>query len=443
MEFIGKLCLCALGISLIACNDGKEPEPVTSEITPIFTVTKLDACVGETVLPCLVFRDKTGKESKYRGGESGWKWSVTDNEVARMNLSGEIEALSQGTTTVTVSNSSATKKAVMTLRVLRAGALEDGLSKEMIYTTGKQLKYNAVMQSFDIAGEDLYCAQLGSGTSNHLIVVNRLSADGGVQDFMTLKYFGHASTIVVDREEDGTDRIWIGSHGTRTSTTDFSYRLSQTVGRFAYRPGVNLTTATCLDHLWIPQRRNIHPALDRENGIAAFWSQDKNGNGYINTYRLSDIEKIPPVEKTLSFKNTTGAGNTSEPEVTDYPTAVVRDLSTITPLSTFQIKQKSDMQGFEVAGGRIYYYEGKGNNNDGKAASTAWVSVYSLDGRLVEQTAVNAVSDIAALNAQGLTDTGYMEPESLKMKDGALYLGFAARGSDNVRRVAILKYRLR
>jgi hypothetical protein len=47
------------------------------------------------------------------------------------------------------------------------------------------------------------------------------------------------------------------------------------------------------------------------------------------------------------------------------------------------------------------------------------------------------------LNQYGITATGYMEAEGIKMKNGILYLGFASKSTDNLRRVNIFQFRIR
>ena len=88
------------------------------------------------------------------------------------------------------------------------------------------------------------------------------------------------------------------------------------------------------------------------------------------------------------------------------------------------------------------YYEGEGNDNNGAAASTAWVSLMDFNGTLAWRESVAAITDLGSLSSFGLTATGYMEPESLKIKNGTMYLGFASKSSDDIRRVAILQYPL-
>ena len=92
--------------------------------------------------------------------------------------------------------------------------------------------------------------------------------------------------------------------------------------------------------------------------------------------------------------------------------------------------------------GKIYYYEGAGNNNDGATPSTATVSIFDFNGNLIRRHDVAAIEDMGALASQGLTSTGYMEPEGIKFYDGMLYCGFASRSTDDVRRAVVLQYDL-
>ena len=74
--------------------------------------------------------------------------------------------------------------------------------------------------------------------------------------------------------------------------------------------------------------------------------------------------------------------------------------------------------------------------------SKAYVTVFNYSGKIVvPRTEVAAVADKAGLAAAGLTTTGYAEGESLKVRDGKLYLGVACRdGSSGNRRANILVY---
>lgn len=82
-----------------------------------------------------------------------------------------------------------------------------------------------------------------------------------------------------------------------------------------------------------------------------------------------------------------------------------------------------------------------GNDNDGKKASVAYVTLLDLTGaQAYPRTKVGAIADMQALTTAGITATGYMEAEGIKMKNGSLWLGFASKSTDDIRRANIFRY---
>ena len=440
--------MSAIG-GLWACSKDDSGTETASTGRPEFVVKTFDLYENETALsPMNIVSD--GRTVRYDGTNgSGWIWTVVDPSVAEAASDGRLTGLKSGSSRFSVKSADGTRAAYQTVNVLAADPMKRALTREMIYSKGQMLKTNSVMQSFDLCEDGtMFCAQVGAGKTNHCIYVCKTRPEApAIENSMALKYFGHASTVVA--EMDGGDYyIWIGSYGTRTNaTTDFSYRYSQTVARLKYAAGREYLPADCAEHYWIPERRNIHPALDVGNDQVAFWCLDSGSRQYIYVYRLSEVRALAPKTVQLSFSITTGAGNTSEPEESGKPTATVRDLSELTPVAMIVLPKGGavgsvNMQGIELKNGRVYYYEGEGNDNNGAEASTAWVSLMDFNGTLAWREPVAAIADMGILSSFGLTATGYMEPESLKLKNGTLYLGFASKSSDDIRRVAILQYPL-
>ncbi len=437
--------LLSLG-GLWACGgDSSADEPAVAG-RPEFVVKTFDLYENESVLsPMNLIAD--GQTIRYDGTNgTGLVWSAADPSVVEVAADGRLTGLKRGTTRLSVKSVDGTRAAYQTLNVLPADPMQRPLSGEMIYTKGHTLKTNSVMQSFDLCEDGtMFAAQVGAGKTNHCVYVCKTRANADMESAMSLKYFGHASTVAVEAD-GGNHYIWVGSYGTRTNaTTDFSYRLSQTVARVKYAAGREFLPADCPEHYWIPERRNIHPAVDAANDQIAFWCQDNASRQYIYVYRLSEVKTLSPKTVQLTFSITTGGGNTTEPETSGKPTASVRDLSELRPVATVALPKGGEvgsvnMQGFDLKNGRLYYYEGQGNANDGTTPSTAWVSALGFDGTLAWREPVAAIADLGHLASLGVTATGFMEPESLKFKDGALYLGFATRNTDDVRRVTVLRY---
>lgn len=71
------------------------------------------------------------------------------------------------------------------------------------------------------------------------------------------------------------------------------------------------------------------------------------------------------------------------------------------------------------------------------------MTVYDFEGRIVQsRTKVRAVSDLKALTEAGITESGYIESEGVKIRRGKLFLGFASQSKkDGNRRRAIFPIR--
>ena len=101
-------------------------------------------------------------------------------------------------------------------------------------------------------------------------------------------------------------------------------------------------------------------------------------------------------------------------------------------------------QGYEIHDGRMYLMEGTSGNNDGTTGE-AYMTVYDFEGRIVQsRTKVRAVSDLKALTEAGITESGYIESEGVKIRRGKLFLGFASQSKKdgNRRRANIFQYEL-
>ena len=71
-----------------------------------------------------------------------------------------------------------------------------------------------------------------------------------------------------------------------------------------------------------------------------------------------------------------------------------------------------------------------------------YLTVRNIKGDLIERrTRVSAINDMVALDKFGLTDSGYMEAEGVKIIRGVLYLGYANKNLANKRYATILQYK--
>ena len=373
----------------------------------------------------------------------GLVWRSGNENAVRVDARGVVTGIGTGNApiTVTAPNGVYARTSVSVSNDAIFERLKAGLTDEIVYSKGVQLVRNAVMQCFDVDTKgEIYYVQI-AGTDQHKLHVIRGSANESPADYMTLRWFGHGTNMAV--EEQGNDRyIWIGSNGNKLD--DGSYSQSQTVSRIKYEAGKTLDCCAG-ETFWLEGKRNVHPAIDVASDMLAITASTTGVRDFY-VYRLSEALALPESEVSLTV---TSGGEDGTPETTGARTVKVRKLDQLTPVGRFTVNTGKtdsevgyyDFQGFDCTNGIIYFYEGVGNDNDGKKASVAYVTLLDLTGaQAYPRTKVGAIADMQALTTAGITATGYMEAEGIKMKNGSLWLGFASKSTDDIRRANIFRY---
>lgn len=368
----------------------------------------------------------------------GLTYLSSNGEIATASPDGLIKTLKTGTCTITVRSKDG-NSASMRLNVINPSVFTKALTSSMIYTSGKQLVDNSVMQSFAFGSDEyLYFTQVGTGTNANGICLSRRQKDGDTYEYMRLKYFGHGQNLSVD-SNDGAVSCWVTNYGTKNSSG--TYVDAQTIARIPFNAGQTMTSIQTTENYWIPDCKNLQVSLDETNDMMLLYTvYGSSASPRYFVYRLSEARAIVPESRTLSFKCAYG-GEVGSDYVNDYQTVMVKDLSTIKPISVFDSKL-GGKQGYEIHNGYIYIMEGAGNNNDGKSASTGKVYICDLNGNQKDVFTITASTRMEPLLQFGLTMTGYMEPEGLKITNGKAYLGFASKSTDDIRRVVIFEYYL-
>jgi hypothetical protein len=381
----------------------------------------------------------------------GLTWKAAYESVLLVDRKGMVTARKIGSSDIIVTSGDGKLSAKTSITVLKEYSikpLESELNDQVIYSKEISLFRNSVMQSFDIDSEGfIFYDQLGGSLPQYVYVI-RGKANKSPLDFMQLKYFGHGTNIAV--EEEGGDRyIWISSNGSKGS--DGEYGSSQTISRVKYIPG-SIWEKSGGDDFYIPNKFNVHPAIDVKNDLLAITSSGGGDpNRYFYFYKLSQAKALSFTPVTLTAVKYGGEGD-GTPEQTETRQIQVRNLGRLTSSGSFGIAPaKNDeqvnyypFQGFDVADGYLYFYEGEGNDNTGVLPSRAYVTIMDLKGNIIYgRTAVQSISDLSLLNQHGITATGYMEAEGIKVKNETLYLGFASKSTDNLRRANIFHFRIR
>ena len=374
----------------------------------------------------------------------GLVWRSGNENAVHVDAQGVVTGIGTGNApiTVTAPNGVYARTSVSVSNDAIFERLKAGLTDEIVYSKGVQLVRNSVMQCFDVDSKgEIYYVQI-AGTDQHKLHVIRGSANESPADYMTLRWFGHGTNMSVEEQQDGNHYIWIGSNGNRLD--DGSYSQSQTVSRIKYEAGKTLDKYDG-ETFYLEGKWNLHPAIDAASDLLAITASTTGVRDFY-VYRLSEALALPVSDISLTV---TWGGEDGTQKTTETRVIKARKLDQLTPVGQFTVNTGKtedelgyyDFQGFDCTNGIIYFYEGIGNDNDGKTASVAYVTLLDLTGaQAYPRMKVGAIADMQALTTAGITSTGYMEAEGIKMKNGALWLGFASRSSDNIRRANIFRY---
>ena len=417
-------------------------EPAQAE-SLVLSTDRLRLFEGESAtLQILSVRYDDGTTGSVDPAETGW--ASADPDIASVTSEGEVKGESSGSTTVTATAAGISATIPVTVK---SGESTTGIdapfTSSNIYSMGQYLPANTVIQGFDILKDGtIYYMQIAGNYAHRLTVIAAQPNKSGFEtvnsETMSLDYFGHGTNYAIEETDDGL-YIWAGCYASK-NTDNGQYWNSQTIARVKFEAGKRVRASECTEQFYMGPFKELHPAIDVENDVLAinYPTSHPTEPRRFRMYRLSEAMALPLSIVTLQSL-TYGGGAADDPQVTETPKVYVRDLRKLTPLGEFGIPNQSlaetpddvsyyAWQGFEVHDGLIYYFEGEGKN-DG-TPSAAYVTIYDFTGDIVERRSpVTAASDLESLASLGITASGYMEAEGIKVRNGKLYLGFASRDS--------------
>src|SRR5699024_7391074 len=301
------------------------------------------------------------------------RFSVENSEILKVNEKGIVEAINPGVTIVYAeTNKQNIEVEVTVFNSFLTNKIKQPLRSENIFSKGVYLVRNTVIQSIDIDSEgSVFYDQLG-GQLKHVIFVGKGKPNTELESSMQLKYFGHGTNLAV--EEQGEDRfIWINSNGHKKN--DGEYGSNKTFSRIKYVPGKIVERYEEGDTYYLADKLNIHPAIDQKNDILAVTT---SGGGdparYFYIYKLS--EAIALKAKSIRLPELRYGGEEQNiggpPETVVEPVVKIKDLGDLKPIASFKVQPSNDykklnsydFQGFDIADGKLYFFEGEGNGNN-------------------------------------------------------------------------------
>ena len=226
------------------------------------------------------------------------------------------------------------------------------------------------------------------------------------------------------------------------ATVPRSYWGAQAIARVKFENGKALYPEDpSIEWFFVDHIGDVNVSLDKEHdllGVSAHLPGRGDHSRSIRVYRLSEALALPLDTIVL---NTHRRGGDGAPEAEEYeltPSILAHDLRKLTPLADFGTTNKGKTwqdvcyyawQGFEVYGDHVLFIEGTGGRDPygGKAALT----VYDYEGNVLSRRFVKLPEDRDALDRFEIARDGHAEIESVKVRNGRLYLEFH---SGNARR---------
>ena len=239
----------------------------------------------------------------------------------------------------------------------------DTFGEENIFCRNVCLYRNVQMQGFDLSSDrkTVWYVQNWYQTLvwNKGFPDNKQGISYQNTEYMTLQYFGHATTFSV--EEEGNERyLWLGAYGTPNDSEYHLYFNEKVLCRVKFVAGKTVNTAQADDYYYIGEYTNMHPAIDPENGLICINYQDNTGNNANRrcfvVYKFNEMKKAPLRDVTISCGDAFKTGNATSQNITS---TVVKchDLTTLTPVARFSFPKTKygagdnpvfyDWQGFE------------------------------------------------------------------------------------------------
>lgn len=359
------------------------------------------------------------------------------------------------------------KEKITDPRLLKVMKLTKSPKDTQFLANGDQLKTShRAGRGFDVTSndEELWFAQPGNIGKNQpgLTKIHEtyiVRKKNGKREFMTLRYFGGADNLSIEKAEDG-DYVWIGSHGDKWAKKSHYYR-TRAVSRFKFEPGKEINDGYAGETYYLggaSTARYMSCVVRPEEDILAVFTSNA-GAMTINIYSLSEARALPDVE--LKVKTHWKGENVGEEEEYVVRRFKGKDLTSLDAKASFVVEKKSKENGgnptkdpnFYTCRGidvdKDYVYLVEGQHNKGKyveeGPSKAFITVFDYAGRVVlEKRRIQAVSEKMLLSNMGITNTGYAEIFGFKMKGDNAYIGFSSYGPNskgkNVHKAVVVKY---
>ncbi|MBQ7856224.1 MAG: hypothetical protein IJ348_03800 [Alistipes sp.] len=343
------------------------------------------------------------------------------------------------------------------LTVMKMGKVA---KESQFVTRGTALKTaHSSVQGFDVVngGAEIWYSQPGQTaklqqglTKIHENYVVRHV--GNRRELMTLRYFGNAHSLCVERTNAG-DYVWVAGNATRHAKKGH-YMRTRTLSRIPFEVGAEYDKGYAGETYYMGGEY-IYPALQTEQDMIGMATHLK-GDWTFSIYSLSEARAMPDTE--LKVKVAYKGENIGEETETAIRTFKGKDLSELEPITSFTVKKPEEgsnpakdvlhyaFRAWDFDKDYVYFLEGAHNksNYNANGPSVGYITVFDHAGRVVlPRRRIGVVGDQVILEVLGITPTGCAHIAGFKMKGNTAYLCLATHAKSGEKkgwRSVVVKY---
>ena len=254
------------------CNVTVKPVPVTGVSLDKSSVTLIE---GEGLM-------LTATVSPENAGNKSVIWTSSKTEVALVDETGRVSAVSEGTATITVVTVDGNKKATCTVTVIPRG-VDLGLS--VIWAAG-----NIGAASPEDYG-DYYAWGETAPKENYSWSTYKFgtSLSGPFSKYNTISSYGSIDNKTVLEPEDDVAHVKLGGKWRLPTDAEWTELINKCTWTWTTQNGVNgrLVTATNGNSIFLPAAgRRFDPNLDDAGSNGYYWSSSLNTDGPYGAWRV-------------------------------------------------------------------------------------------------------------------------------------------------------------
>lgn len=429
MNSVKAFILASVAVLFVSCK-GDEPQGTENVVQFYFNPSQLEMTVGAEMVPGVKYSENfVAKTYDLTANPLGLKFSSSDEKVVTVDGACKVTAVAAGSAVVKAEGQGirASLNVTVVSKVFEMPDVNAKFDPSMVYgqyalLNGSTGKFTNA-QTFDIDDNGNVWLE---GAAKPFVYIQCCTQAGKVNPStkvlegfkykspMSIYYAGHGTCLNV---EPGSDpKIWFASFGTKQD--DGTYLQPRVLSRTSYVPGKKITPDQAEEHFYFGEEYiKMLPSIDFDTRVVAIWVDSKKT---VTMFDLDQVLSAPVKDIAISGIKWGGEAGSPYPKEQDVSITIkAHDCRSLTPIAVVKPAITKGTQGFCVNGPEhtCYHLYGTGEAVD------VGLSVFDVKGNFsLKNVGFGFDDDRAALTANGLNNSEYLEAEGIQIRNGKMYV---------------------